>query len=69
MYLPIEVDGGDREGSIRACGDCSGRIKSLGDVYIAARISGGGPLNVVACQGTFDAKSRRDASMSINGGR
>lgn len=69
LYLPIKIDGGGREGSIHVCRNSSGRIESLGDVYLAARIGVGGPLNVAAFRGTLDAKGRDNGSMSINGGR
>ena len=69
MDSRIEVQGGGRKGSVCGCGNGSGRIEVLGNVYIATRIGGGGSLNVAAHWGPLNAEGRGNSSMSINGGR
>ncbi len=68
MYSPIEVCDGGRKVSVGICLNSGGGIEVLGDVYIATGRFGGGTLNIVSCKLPFDAESRGNASMSINGG-
>ena len=41
----------------------------MSDVYIATGLGGGRALNIVSCEVSFDAESRSNASMGIDGGR
>ena len=68
LCLPIEICDGRRKVSVFVCLNRGGTIEGLGDVYIATGSVGGRTLNVVSCQLCFDAESRTDASMGINGG-
>ena len=47
----------------------SGIIEVLSDVYIAAWLGLGWALNIASCWVPFDAKSRSNGSMSVDGGR
>ena len=46
-----------------------GIIEVLSDVYSAAGLGLGRALNIASCCVPFDAKSRSNGSMSVDGGR
>ena len=69
MHSRIEVSNIGRKSSVCICLNGSGRVEVFGDVYLAARISLVGALDVLTLQATLNAECRGHARMSMNGGR
>ena len=69
MYSRIKASDVSGKDSLCIRINSGGIIEVLSDVYIAAGLGLGWALNIASCCVPFDAKSRSNGSMSVDGGR
>jgi hypothetical protein len=69
MYSRNEVTDVGRKVSTCICRNRSGTIEVLSDVYIATGLAAGRVLNVALFWDTFNAESRINGSLGIDGRR
>jgi hypothetical protein len=68
MYSRIKASNVSGEDSLCNRFNSSVSIEVLSDVYIATGLGLGWGLNIASCWVPFDAKSRSNDSMSVDGG-
>ena len=69
MYSRIKASNVSDKDSLCIRTNNGGSIEVLSDVYIATGLGLGWALNIASCWVPFDAKSRSNDSMSVDGGR